>query len=173
MVAQDETGNDTSFQFPLGFDLSRIQSQQRRTNSCGLDIVETQRGRGFNVDLGDLHVTKTSIRSRSIRRLLAAVTLAAGGLALLTFGGGGRSQAYKEGWDYVVKSLKSGSTVGQAAAPFVDCEAGAAAKWPGTLSYGMQSAANYQKYSEWDQGCNDALNWVNSNGLNGLQIPYY
>lgn len=125
------------------------------------------------MDLGDLHVTKTSNRFRSIWRLLAAVTFVASGVALLAFGGGGRTKAYKEGWDYVVKSIKSGSTVGQAAAPFVDCAAGAAAKWPGTMSYGRQSAANYQKYSNWDQGCNDALNWVNSSGLNGLQMPYY
>lgn len=118
-------------------------------------------------------MTMKSNRFRTIGRLLAAVAFVAGALALLTFHDGGRSKAYNEGWDYVAKSVRSGSNVGQTGASFVDCDAAAAAAWHVTFSYGMQSPANHQNYSEWDQGCHDAVNWVQTSGLNGLQIPYY
>lgn len=123
--------------------------------------------------LGVGRVANPSNRLKLVGRLVAAAVIVVSALALLTFRGGGKSQAYKEGWDYVVKSVKSGTTVGQGSAPFVDCQGAAAAKWPGTYSYGFQSNANYQKFTDWNQGCSDALTWIDSSGLNGLQIKYF
>jgi len=122
------------------------------------------------LDTSELPVTKASQRPKSILRLVAALALVAGALAIFS-AVGGKSKQYDEGWNYAVTSLKSGSNTGPTGAPYVDCAAAAGALWPS--SYGIRSSANYQKYNDWTQGCSDALTWVKTSGLNGLQARIF
>ena len=110
------------------------------------------------------------MRRKLGRPLLAAVLVVACVVMFLTLGGGAKSKEYKQGWNYVVQLVKSGNSVGQSGAPSVICDAAAAAIWPST--YGVRTDANYRKYSDWTQGCNDALTQFDSGGMSGLQVPF-
>jgi hypothetical protein len=121
-------------------------------------------------DGGDPSVKASSSRPRSLRLILAAGLLVACALALFSLGGRDRTKAYNEGWNYVVHFFKSGGFVGHSTTPTINCDSSAAAAWP--ASDGTRSNANYQKYLDWARGCDDALSWISSGGLNGLQIPF-
>lgn len=114
---------------------------------------------------------KSSNRARTVWRLIAVGIVVAGALTFLVSHGNGRSKSFNEGWNYVIRSFKMGNDIGHSGASLIDCWAAANAAIPSGLSYGMRTQASYKKVSQWSQGCTDALQAVQSNGLNGVSIP--
>jgi hypothetical protein len=108
-----------------------------------------------------------------MRRLLVAVAFATSGLALSACNGSGKPQAYVNRWNYAVKLYSSGRhvDVGTGNSGTI-CDDAAAAAWPSTTPEWLPRS-NYQSYDNWDQGCLDAMSYINSSGQNGLQIPFY
>lgn len=106
-------------------------------------------------------------------RPLAVAVLLAVVLVAFTLHAGQKPKEYKLGWNYVFQAVKSGSSLNQAGTPLIDCSSAADSVFRTTFSYGMQSPSSYQKYSDWNQGCGDAMKWIQSNGLNGLQAPIF
>lgn len=51
------------------------------------------------------------------------------------------------------------------------CQEAAATAWPSTTP-GWLPRSNYRNYDNWDQGCEDAMNYVGSGGQGGLQVPF-
>lgn len=114
-----------------------------------------------------------ALRERGlVRRLLSGLAILTSGLALSACNTSGHSLEYQKGWNYGLALVEHARNIGadRVSTEYTTCDQTASKKWPPV--YGMIPPSKYAASSQWDNGCGDAVSYVNGLGQRYLQIPF-